>query len=201
RLEGHVSAMATAELLFGTAHHSESLLYFYARQVVGIAVAVHGRLHRGPRGSGSIAHLGVGGSIPCSCGRTGCLEATVAEETVVARAVREGIIHEPSIGHLHEEAAAGHAGAIRLLRARAHALGRAVGILRDVLDPARVVLGGQAVTGAPDFLPDLLAGFAATTTLPGTDMVEVTRFGADVQAMAACSVLLAQLYADPAALT
>lgn len=198
-LDGHVPAMATAELLFGAATGAESMLYFYARQVVGVAVAAHGRLHRGPNGSGSVAHLPVGSPIPCHCGRTGCLEVTVAERTVVQRAMRAGVIDAPDIGLLRAASEAGDAVAVDILRERAAALGTAVALLRDALDPGLVVLGGQAVTEAPDHLGDLLDAFAATSTLPGTDLISVTRFGPDVQAMAACTGLLSQLYDNPVA--
>lgn len=198
-VDGHVPAMANAELLFGAAQRAESLLYVYARQVVGMAVAVHGRLHRGPGGAGNIAHLNVGSDVTCHCGRTGCLEATVAEGTVVEAAVRRGVIANPDISLLRQAAEAGGNDAAGILRDRAVMLGTAVGVLRDVLNPELVVLGGQAITEAPDFLDDLLGAFAATTTLPGHGIVQVTRFGPDVQAMAACTGLLAQLYQNPLA--
>jgi hypothetical protein len=66
-----------------------------------------------------------------------------------------------------------------------------VGIPRDFRNPELVVLGGQALTEAPNYLGHLLIGFAAGTTLPGTELIGVTRFGLDVQAMAACTGLLA----------
>ncbi|TKG71092.1 ROK family transcriptional regulator [Prauserella endophytica] len=196
-LDGHVPAMATAELLFGAAGRAHSSLYFYAREMVGVAIAVDGVLHRGPGQSGSIAHLPVGGDVRCACGRTGCLEATVAERAVVERAVRAGVIAEPHFGLLRGAAAAGDQDADRILTERARALGRAVGILRDVVNPELVVLGGQAVTDAPAYLEELLGAFRETTALPGTDLVEVTQFGPDVQAMAACTGLLTQLYDHP----
>jgi len=198
-LDGHVPAMATAELLFGAATGAGSMLYFYARQVVGIAFAVGGRLHRGPSGSGTIAHLGVGSSIACPCGKIGCLEATVAERTVLDQAVRSGTIDAPDIGLLRAAAGAGDERAVGILRERAAALGTAVGILRDAFNPDLVVLGGQAVTEAPERLGDLRAAFEATTVLPGTDLIQVTRFGPDVQVMAACTGLLAQVYGNPTA--
>jgi predicted NBD/HSP70 family sugar kinase len=102
-------------------------------------------------------------------------------------------------GLLRQAAEAGDGTAVGILRQRAATLGKAVGILRDVLDPELVVLGGQAITEAPDYLEDLLAGFAANTTLPGTGLIEVTRFGPDVPAMAACTGLLSQLYHHPSA--
>ncbi|PRX50972.1 putative NBD/HSP70 family sugar kinase [Prauserella shujinwangii] len=196
-LGAHVPAMASAELLFGSAGRADSALYFYARQVVGAAFAAHGRLHRGPGEVGTIAHLPVGGDVPCPCGRTGCLEVTVAEDRLVADAVREGVLAEPGIGALYAAARAGDPGAHRLLGQRAAALGRAVGLLRDIVNPDLVVLGGQAITDAPEYFGDLVRAYEATTALPRPGIVERTRFGPHVQAMAACTGLLAELYERP----
>lgn len=196
-LDGHVPAMASAELLFGSGGQSESMLYFYAREMTGIALAVHGQLHRGPGHAGSIAHLLVGSEVRCRCGNIGCLEATVSERTVVDQAVQDGIIADPDIRLLHSAAESGNPGAQRILTDRARALGRAVAMLRDVINPETVVLGGQAITDAPGYLEELMRSFAATSTLPGTDLVEITRFGPDVQAIAACTGPLTQLYDRP----
>ncbi|RLK54884.1 ROK family transcriptional regulator [Actinokineospora cianjurensis] len=196
-LDGHVTAMANAELLFGWGPRVSSLLYFYAREVVGIALSVDGVLHRGPGGGGSIAHLPIGGDTRCPCGATGCLEATVADRTVADRAVAAGVVPEPDIRLVRATATAGDPTANALLADRAAALGRAVGLLRDALNPDRVVLGGQAITDPAERLPDLLRAFATTTTLPGTDIVSVTRFGPTLQATAACTGLLNRLFDHP----
>ncbi|ACU97322.1 Sugar kinase of the NBD/HSP70 family, may contain an N-terminal HTH domain [Saccharomonospora viridis] len=196
-VDGHVPAMATAELLFGEATHARSALYFYAREMVGAAVAVGGVLHRGPGQSGSIAHLPVGSDVLCPCGRTGCLEATVSERSVLERAVRAGVLDRPDIRTLHEVAAAGDAIAHRILTERAHALGRAVALLRDIVNPELVVLAGQAITDAPAYLDAVYGAYADTTVLPDRGLMTVTRFGPDVQAMAACAGLLARLYERP----
>ncbi|GLZ39312.1 ROK family transcriptional regulator [Actinokineospora sp. NBRC 105648] len=196
-LDGHVAAMANAELLFGWGPRVSSLLYFYAREVVGMVLAVDGSLHRGPGGGGSIAHLPIGGDTRCPCGSTGCLEATVADRTVAENAVRQGVVAEPDIRLVRAAARAGEPAAQRLLADRAAALGRAVGLLRDALNPDRVVLGGQAITDPAERLPDLLHAFATTTTLPGADIVSVTRFGPTLQATAACTGLLNRLFDHP----
>ncbi|GAA2973545.1 ROK family transcriptional regulator [Actinokineospora diospyrosa] len=196
-LDGHVAAMANAELLFGWGPRVSSLLYFYAREVVGIALSVDGVLHRGPGGGGSIAHLPIGGEVRCPCGATGCLEATVADRTVADKAFAAGVVDEPDIRLVRAAATAGDPTATALLAERAAALGRAVGLLRDALNPDRVVLGGQAITDPAERLPDLLHAFATTTTLPGTDIVSVTRFGPTLQATAACTGLLNRLFDHP----
>ncbi|MEU5693123.1 ROK family transcriptional regulator [Actinosynnema sp. NPDC020468] len=194
-LDGHVAAMANAELLFGRG--SPSMLYFYAREVVGIALAVDGRLHRGPGGGGSIAHLPIGGDTRCPCGATGCLEASVADRTVAEAAVRAGVVAEPDIRLVRAAAQGGDPRAGRLLSDRATALGRAVGLLRDALNPDRVVLGGQAITDPAERLPDLLRAYATTTALPGADIVSVTTLGPTLQATAACTGLLNRLFDHP----
>ncbi|MBM7814346.1 ROK family transcriptional regulator [Saccharothrix algeriensis] len=197
RLDDHVAAMANAELLFGRGPRVSSLLYFYAREVVGVALAVDGALHRGPVGGGSVAHLPVGGDARCPCGATGCLEATVADRAVAETAVHAGVVAEPDIRLVRAAARAGDPGAGRLLADRAAALGRAVGLLRDAFNPDRVVLGGQAVTDPAERLPDLLRAYADTTRLPGADIVSVTRLGPDLQATAACTGLLNRLFDHP----
>ncbi|MEV0085063.1 ROK family transcriptional regulator [Saccharopolyspora sp. NPDC050642] len=196
-LDGHLPAMATAELLFGLRQAPRSVLYFYARQVVGVALVTGGRLHRGPGRAGDIAHLAAGTDVPCPCGRTGCLEASVSEQAVVRRAVDAGVIAQPDIRLLHAAAAAGDPGADRILAARARTIGRAVAVLRDIIDPDLVVLGGQAITDSLEHLDDLRHGFADHTALPGADPPAVTRFGPDVQAVAACTSVLAHLYDRP----
>ncbi|MBB3664856.1 MULTISPECIES: ROK family transcriptional regulator [Prauserella salsuginis group] len=198
-LDGHVPAMATAELLFGVSGRAASSLYFYAREMAGVAIAVDGVLHRGPGQSGSIAHLPVGTDVRCECGRTGCLEATVAERAVVERARSAGIITGSELGDL-VAAADRDPRARELLTQRARALGRAIAMTRDLVNPELVVLGGQAITEAPAYLDTVREEFAAATTLPGTDLITVTRFGRNVQAMAACTGLLTQLYDHPLSL-
>lgn len=197
RLDGHVPAMANAELLFGPTTQSASMLYFYVRQVVGSAIAVRGQLHRGPANVGTIAHLPVGSGVRCPCGSRGCLETTIAEQSVVRDAARRGAIEEPSIRALHLAAQANEPTAIRVLRERARVIGHAVGLLRDIINPDVVVLGGQGVTDAPEYLDDVLDSFASTSKLGGTDLLRVTKFGPDIQAIAACTSLLARVYESP----
>ncbi|WP_255375675.1 ROK family protein [Saccharomonospora sp. CUA-673] len=195
-LDGHVPAMATAELLFGVSGRASSSLYFYAREMVGVAIAVDGVLHRGPGQSGSIAHLPIGSDVECDCGRTGCLEATVADRSVVERARRAGVIAGSELSDV-VEAAQTDPKAADILAERARALGRAIARTRDLVNPDLVVLGGQAITEAPEYLDTVLDEFAANTVLPGKDLVVMTQFGRNVQAMAACTGLLTQLYDHP----
>ncbi len=76
-----------------------SVLHVFVGNVVDAAFATRGEAHYGSRAqAGAIAHLPVEDSRePCSCGRTGCLEAAVSERTITRRAHELGIIPAPDI--------------------------------------------------------------------------------------------------------
>ncbi|WP_040787997.1 ROK family transcriptional regulator [Nocardia paucivorans] len=212
----HVEAMAAAELLLSPADPSAgdeltrvgaprgSSLYFYLRETAGVAVSLDGRVHTPSNGPGSIAHLPTGSDITCACGRRGCLEATVGDRALHAQAVGRGIIpaHNGSqgttIADLYRAAANGSEPARGLLAERATILGRTVALVRDMFNPDRVLLGGQAFTAYRPGLAHVARAFAEATVLPPTD-IRVTGYASKVQEFAAVVTSLSVLYADPAA--
>ena len=151
-VSAHVEAMAAAELLLAPAGHTGagSTLYVYARETAGVAIALDGKVHTPNGGPGSIAHLPTGSTVVCDCGRRGCLEATVGDRGVVTQAVERGIV-SPTTTSIAAVHAAAHDGgpAHELLVERAEFLGHTVATLHDLLNPDRVILGGQAFTGYP----------------------------------------------------
>ncbi|NEC39586.1 ROK family protein, partial [Streptomyces rubrogriseus] len=92
-VDGHARALVNGERLFGRARGGGSVLHLFVGNVVDAAFATHDEVHHGPRSqAGSIAHLPVpGGSEPCACGRTGCLQAELSERTLCRRARAAGI--------------------------------------------------------------------------------------------------------------
>lgn len=88
----HVDAMAGAELMLGMrrfAPSSSTSLYVYARETVGYALMIGGRVHCPASGPGTIAPLPVHSEM---LGGTGQLESTVSDEAVLAAARRLRII-------------------------------------------------------------------------------------------------------------
>ncbi|ATL65208.1 ROK family transcriptional regulator [Nocardia terpenica] len=203
-VSGHVEAMAAAELLLtsGEEERPGSSLYIYARETAGVAVTLHDRVHTPTNGPGSIAHLPTGSDVECSCGRRGCLEATVGEAALLSRAVRAGIVpkreapRRPAIGDLYRAAESGSEPARSLLLERADILGRSAALIRDMFNPDRVVLGGQAFTGYRPGIDRVAKAFAQSTTLPQADL-RISRFGGRVQEHAAAVTSLSVFYADP----
>lgn len=83
-----------------------------------------------------------------------------------------------------------------LLVDRARLLGRGVALARDVFNPDRVVLLGQAFSGYRPGLTHLAASFAAASVLEPLNP-RVSSLGPRVQALAACTAALRRVYPDP----
>jgi len=83
-----------------------------------------------------------------------------------------------------------------LLGERARVLGEAVALLRDMLNPDELVVGGQAFTEYPEAMDQVEAAFSARSILPPRD-IRVTVFGNRVQEAGAGTVSLVGLYANP----
>ncbi|RVW01195.1 ROK family protein [Rhodococcus xishaensis] len=202
-----VEAMAASELLLTpqrTVNTEErgNELYFYARETVGVAVTFDGRVHTPAAGPGSIAHLSTGSDVPCECGATGCLEVTVGDRGVLRAAQRAGVLPTtatlPPIVALYREARSGSTAAQQILTERAQTLGRAVAVVRDLFNPDRVTLGGQAFTDYPEAVPHVAQALSRAGRVGGAD-AHITRFGKRVQEHAACAVSLSSLYSNPLA--
>ena len=202
----HVDAMAGAELLLGMrrfAPSSPTNLYVYARETVGYALVIGGRVHCPAGGPGTIAGLPAHSEL---LGGTGQLESTVSDEAVLAAARRLRILpvapasrtngSATAITDLLRVARAGNQQAKELLAERARVLGEAVALLRDVLNPDELVVGGQAFTEYPEAMGQVEEAFAARSVLPPCD-IRVTAFGNRVQEAGAGIVSLGGLYADP----
>lgn len=201
----HVEAMAASELLLTPDRDAPEVrgtgMYFYARETVGVAITFDGKVHNPASGPGSVSHLPTGSSVQCPCGAVGCLEVTVSDQGVLRRARREGVLapgEDATIGSLYRLAQDGSEPAHALLVERATVLGRTVAMLRDLFNPDRLTLGGQAFTGYTEGLSHVAHAFAGATSLPGKD-IRVTGFGNRVQAHAAGVVSLSSLYSDPLA--
>ncbi|EUA05006.1 hypothetical protein I547_1788 [Mycobacterium kansasii 824] len=139
-------------------------------------------------------------------GGTGQLESTVSDEAVLAAARRLRILPAASatrangsagaVTDLLRAARAGNQQAGDLLAERARVLGESVALLRDLLNPDELVVGGQAFTEYPEGMEQVEKAFAACSVLPPRD-IRVTAFGNRVQEAGAGIVSLGGLYADP----
>lgn len=196
----HVDAMAGAELLLGARRQPArpaTSLYVYARETVGYALSIGGQVHSPASGPGTIAGLPAFSEI---LGGTGQLESTVSDEAVLAAARRARVVPTEgpasTVTAVLRAARQGDEQAAALVAERARVLGEAVALLRDMLNPDDLVVGGQAFTEYPEGMPLVEEAFARRSVLPHRD-IRVTSFGNRIQEAGAGIVSLGGLYADP----
>ncbi len=204
----HVDAMAGAELLLGgrrqaqagiapAAASATTSLYVYARETVGYALSIGGRVHSPTSGPGTIAALPTNSEL---LGGSGQLESTVSDEAVLIAARKARIIPADgpasNLPAVLKAARQGNQQARALLAERARVLGEAVALLRDMLNPDDLVVGGQAFTEYPEAMTVVESAYAQRSVLPPRD-IRVTAFGNRVQEAGAGVVSLGGLYSDP----
>ncbi|MEW1832943.1 ROK family protein [Streptomyces sp. NPDC088196] len=194
-VDGHARALVNGERLFGRARGSRSVLHLFVGNVVDAAFATNDEVHHGPRSqAGAIAHLPLrGGTEPCDCGRVGCLQVELSERTLCRRAREAGIVDGVNPTHVVAAAERGNPVAVRLLTQRARMVGRAAGLLLDILNPETVVVTELGVIRREDCLRALreeVGDARASAVVP-------TSFPDSVLAVAGGSVMLDVLYRDP----
>ena len=167
-VENDTNAAALGEYYFGAGPGRGDILYIGVGTGVGAGIVVRGEILRGSRNAaGEIGHTRVveNGSL-CACGRRGCLETVASGRGIVERTVEFLAAGEPSV--LREllvtsrrplsaqdvavAAATGDALAQRMLASAAGWLGTTAGNLGNVLNPARIVIGGGVSLSGPGFL-------------------------------------------------
>src|SRR6201999_974799 len=150
-----VEAMAAAELLLGMRRfgpNSSTSLYVYARETVGYALMIGGRVHSPASGPGTITNLPAQSEL---LGGSGLLESTVSDEAVLAAARRLRVLPARSDGsgvavtELLRAARSGNQQAKDLLAERDRVVGESVALLRDLLNPDELVVGGPGFTEVP----------------------------------------------------
>ncbi|MCU1679587.1 MAG: family transcriptional regulator [Amycolatopsis sp.] len=200
-VDSHSRALVNAERLLGHARARASVVQLFTGNVVDAAFATGDTVHHGPRSAaGAVAHLPIeGGDEPCPCGRTGCLQAMVSEQTVARRAGEQGITTTGSFPELLTEAKTGNPRAIQLLVDRVRLIGQASALLLDVLNPEILVVVDQSVSQVPACLPALRDEVQLRSRIcedaPRT--VVSTSFPGSELATSGGAVLLDRLFQDP----
>ncbi|KRF12361.1 hypothetical protein ASG90_15400 [Nocardioides sp. Soil797] len=194
----HIAAVAAAEFIHRRHGTGGSTAYLYTRNTAGFAVAVDKGDQTEVSRVANLAHFPTRATARCGCGRTGCFQAAASDHTLAHAAREAGIVARPEIELVHRAAADGLLGAQRLLAERARLLGETAAAVRDMIDPDRMVLVGQAFTAFPAVLDEVVAAFGGATALPPMDL-NFTRFGTEIQALAACTIAMGPVYDDPLA--
>ncbi|WP_053207384.1 ROK family transcriptional regulator [Jiangella muralis] len=145
-----------------------SVVFVKVGSGIGAGVAVGGELLRGDSGAaGEIGHLALDPalSVVCRCGRRGCLETVGSAESVrtaLSSALRRDLALPEVLGLIGD----GHPVAVHVLEDAGELLGRGLGWLAMILNPADIALGGPLLAAGDAWLGPVRQGFRRAV-LPG----------------------------------
>ena len=143
-VENDANLGALAELVWGAGRGKSEFAYIKASSGIGAGLISGGRIQHGVGGTaGEIGHtvIAEGGPV-CRCGNRGCLE-TLASLRAIAELLSESRGERISSRRLLELSVAGDAAAQRLIGDAGRAIGIAVANLCNLLNPQRVIVGGD----------------------------------------------------------
>ena len=166
QLENDANLGALGELAYGVARGAENLIYVKVASGVGAGLVLGGRLFRGHSGiAGELGHVLVDpeGAV-CRCGNRGCLE-TMAGAGALLELLRPTYGADFGSHELIERAVAGDLACRRVLADGGRAVGRALANLCNVLNPERLVIGGE-LSGADGSLVEGLRDSLRRYALP-----------------------------------
>jgi predicted NBD/HSP70 family sugar kinase/biotin operon repressor len=136
--------MAAGELLDGEASAHANQVLVKVGSGIGCGIISGGVLYTGSNGwAGDISHVSVSGAapVPCSCGRTGCLDALASGNALVREMQLAG--HDvQSVEAMIDLARDSHPLATGLLRNAGVMTGGVLATIVNFFNPDRLVLGG-----------------------------------------------------------
>lgn len=135
---------ALGELVWGSGRGAADLAYIKVASGVGAGLVMGGQVYRGPGGTaGEIGHITLDESGPvCRCGNRGCLETFTAARYVLPL-LAPGYGSDLTMPQVVSLARDGDPGCQRVIADVGRYIGRGVADLCNLLNPSRVVLGGD----------------------------------------------------------
>ncbi|WP_381793080.1 ROK family protein [Streptomyces niveus] len=135
---------ALGELVWGSGRGVKDLAYIKVASGVGAGLVIEGQIYRGPGGTaGEIGHITLDESGPvCRCGNRGCMETFTAARYVLPL-LRSSHGRDLTMERVVQLAREGDPGCRRVVADVGRHIGSGVANLCNLLNPSRVVLGGD----------------------------------------------------------
>jgi len=184
---------ALGEYVWGAGQHSADLVYVKVATGIGAGIVLDGRLYRGSAGTaGELGHITLDARGPvCRCGNRGCVELSAGGRALLRHA---RVTHPQldSLVELVELATLGDPGCRRLLADAGRQLGFALGGLLNLINPDRIVVGGELGAATELLLEPLRRGLADTAMAAAAAAAEVvsTELGARASALGGVALAL-----------
>jgi len=187
-VENNTRLEAVAEFTWGAGRGVDDVLYLGLSTGIGSGLLVDGNLHHGGArgGGGEIGHLSADSSgAVCPCGNRGCLvqyASLPAVLTALAPVLGEGA----GLDDLLAAAAEGQPDTVRVLREAGELTGRVLANICNLLNPARIIVGGE-LARVGDLVLDPIRATLRRTAMGLTRDVEVVAAELDLGARAGAS--------------
>ena len=194
-VENDANLGALAEARWGAGRRFDTIFYVKASTGIGAGLVFQGRLFRGTAGTaGEIGHVTVNDTgLVCRCGSRGCLEVAVGGPALVAQ-----VGHNPagiaSLSELIAAALGGDLACSRVLADAGDTLGVAIASVLNILNPDRVILGGELGGGGDLVLTSLresLGRHALPSAVRSTSVVN-SQLGQRAEALGAVLLVLTE---------
>jgi predicted NBD/HSP70 family sugar kinase len=195
QLENDANVGALGETVFGAARGVDEMIYIRLSAGIGAGLIVGGRPYQGALGfAGEIGHvLADEDGLICRCGNRGCLE-TVASPVAVAALLARSVGRPVSVQQLIELVAEGDRGARRAVADAGEAVGRALAMLVNVLNPELIVVGGDLASTGAVLLDPIRDAIERHAVGPAAASLRVTTgtLGDRAEVLGAAGLILAQ---------
>ncbi|MBV9604471.1 MAG: ROK family transcriptional regulator, partial [Solirubrobacterales bacterium] len=194
-LDNDANLGALGEKAFGAARGVDHLVYIRLSAGIGAGLIFDGHPYHGFGGvAGEIGHVLSDPSGPiCRCGNRGCLEA-VASPVAVAGLLERSLGAPITVPRLLELVAEGDRGARRAVADAGEAVGRAVSMLVNLVNPELVVVGGDLAQAGEVLLDPMTAAIERHSVAPAAAAVRIIpgTLGARAEVLGAAALILAK---------
>lgn len=192
RPENDANLGALGEYVWGAGRGCADLVYVKVATGIGAGIVLDGRLYRGAVGTaGELGHVTLDARGPvCRCGNRGCVELFAGGRALLAHA-RLSHPHLTDLDGLVSYALDGDPACRRLLVDAGAQLGQALGGLVNLLNPERVVLGGELGAAVELLRVPLHRALTETAMAAAVAVVGVVRAELEPRAAALGGVALA----------
>jgi len=179
---------AVAEFTWGAGRGARDVLYLGLSTGIGSGLLVDGNLHHGGArgGGGEIGHLSADSTgAVCPCGNRGCLVQYASLPAVLA-ALAPVLGADAGLDDLLAAAADGQPDAVRVLREAGELTGRVLANICNLLNPERIIVGGE-LARAGELVLEPIRATLRRTAMALTRDVEVVAAELDLGARAGAS--------------
>ncbi|WP_075859752.1 ROK family transcriptional regulator [Carboxydothermus pertinax] len=197
-IEHDARAMAIAEKWFGEGQDLSNFLYIKIGQGIGAGIMLMGKPYKGFKGrAGEIGHMKVTDdrSVVCTCGQTGCLEATVAGKALPRLVDLFDSALPKDFNVLLLKATNGEEKCVSFFKWWGELLGRGIANLVNIFNPEKIFLGGE-VTRAWEFLEEGfwqgLKGNSLIALQEGLE-IKLSKIHEKAEALGACAAFLEEM--------